>query len=215
MKIHQVGGIGSDSNMYLLVDKTVALIDAGTGRCFGAVKQNLEDLGFKPSDVKLLINTHCHFDHIGGDYDFVKAGCKVAIHESEAELLEKGEQFVTMAQFFDEKLEPIKISRKLRDGDRIELGESILEVIHTPGHTFGSICLFEPKLGALFSGDTVFCGDVGRTDLPTSDTAALVNSIRKLSKLKVRDLYPGHGPTAEGDGSEQIAIALGISQSNW
>ncbi len=215
MKIHQIGGIGSDSNMFLIVDETVALVDAGTGRCFGAVKQNLEDLGFKPGDIKLLINTHCHFDHIGGDYDFVKAGCKVAIHESEAGLLEAGDQFVTMAQFFDEKLEPIKISRKLREGDRIELGKTVLEVIHTPGHTAGGICLFEPKLGALFSGDTVFSGDVGRTDLPTSDTAALINSIKKLGKLKVKDLYPGHGPSSEGDGSEQIAIALGVSQNGW
>ncbi|MFH1821809.1 MAG: MBL fold metallo-hydrolase [Methanobacteriota archaeon] len=211
MEIHQIGGLGFDSNIYLIIDEVVTLIDSGTGKNFKIVKQNLSEFGLKPSDIKLLINTHCHFDHTGGNMDFLKAGCEVAIHESEADLLRRGDRFVTMANFFGEDLEPIEVARELRGGDRVSLGKALLEVIHTPGHTHGGICLHEPNLGALFSGDTVFCGDVGRTDLPTSNGNELTRSLRKLAGLKLESLYPGHGPFAEKDAHEQILAAIEIS----
>jgi len=210
MEIHQIGGLGLDSNIYLIVDEVVTLIDSGTGQNFSRVRQNLSDFGLKPSDIDLLIDTHCHFDHTGGNLDFFKAGCEIAIHESEADLLRRGDKFITMAQFFGENPEPIEVARELREGDRINLGESVLEVIHTPGHTYGSICLHEPNLGILFSGDTVFLGDVGRTDLPTSDVNDLARSLRKLVGLKLRSLYPGHGPSAKENASEQILTAIEI-----
>jgi hydroxyacylglutathione hydrolase len=210
MEIHQIGGLGFDSNIYLILDEIVTLIDSGTGQNFKSVRQNLEKLGLKPSDIKLLINTHCHFDHTGGDHEFLKAGCQIAIHESEAGLLRSGDRFVTMAHFFGENPEPVEVARELRDGDQIRLGKTILEVIHTPGHTRGSICLYEPRLGALFSGDTVFCGDVGRTDLPTGDSHALARSLQRLAGLKLKSLYPGHGPAAEDDAQELIKMAIEI-----
>ncbi len=210
MEIHQIGGMGLDSNIYLIIDKVVTLIDAGTGRNFEAVKQNLGDLGLKPGDIKLLINTHCHYDHTGGDLDFLKGGSEIAIHEFEADLLRKGDRLVTMAHFFGEDLAPLNVARELREGDRISLGDSVLEVIHTPGHTHGGICLYEPSLKALFSGDTVFCGDIGRTDLPTSDGSELANSLHRLAKLKLERLYPGHGPYVEEGAHQQILMAIEI-----
>ncbi|MEM3452754.1 MAG: MBL fold metallo-hydrolase [Candidatus Hadarchaeum sp.] len=206
MMLHQIGGLGYDSNMYLIIDDVVTLIDAGTGQNFKIVRQNLEKLGLKPSDIELLINTHCHFDHTGGDVDFLKAGCEIAIYESEAALLRKGDRHVTMAHFFGVHPEPLEVARELHDGDRIELGSSVLEVIHTPGHTQGSICLYEPRLGALFSGDTVFYGDVGRTDLPTGDYRALAKSLKKLAELRPKSLYPGHGPSAD-DGAHEVILS--------
>jgi glyoxylase-like metal-dependent hydrolase (beta-lactamase superfamily II) len=65
MKIHQIGGVGFDSNIYLIVDKTIALIDAGTGMNFETVKQNLGKFNLTPSNIELVINTHCHYDHVG------------------------------------------------------------------------------------------------------------------------------------------------------
>lgn len=198
MKIHQIGGLGFDSNIYLIVDEVIALVDTGTGQNFEMVKQNLGGLNLKPSDIKLIINTHCHYDHVGGNYDFVRAaGCQVAIHELEAELLRKGDGATTLATGFGENLEPLGAVRRLRDGDKIELGELTLDVLHTPGHTAGSICLYGPKQRILFSGDTVFQDGVGRTDLPTSDAAALRDSIERLLKLDVQNIYPGHGPPVE------------------
>ena len=208
MEIHQIGGFLSDSNIYLIIDRIVTLIDAGTGRNFELVRDNLSKLGLRPGNVRLLINTHCHFDHSGGDMDFVRAGSEVAIHELEAELLRGGDQSITMAQFFGEAPEPIKSVRELHSGERLNLGEAVLEVIHTPGHTHGSVCLFEPRLGIIFSGDTVFQGGVGRTDLPTSSSDDLVCSLQRLAKLKLRSLYPGHGPSVMEDADRQIALAL-------
>lgn len=206
MEIHQIGGIGYDSNMYLIIDEVIALIDAGTGQNFKIVRRNLEQLGLKPSDIKLLINTHCHFDHTGGDLDFLKAGCEIAIYESEADLLRKGDRHVTMAHLFGAHPEPLQVTQELREGSKIELGKSVLEVIHTPGHTQGSICLYEPRLGALFSGDTVFYGDVGRTDLPTGSYRDLAQSLKRLAELKPKSLYPGHGPSAD-DGADELILS--------
>lgn len=206
-EVHNIGGAGFDSNIYLILDDTIALVDAGTGMNFGLVRRKLANFGLRPSDVELVINTHCHFDHAGGDRDFVEAGCEVAIHELEAEPLRRGDRKVTLAEGFNEQLEPIEVARELREGDRIELGELALEVLHTPGHTSGSICLHERERGLLFSGDTVFCGGVGRVDLPTGDGAALLRSLERLTKLEVRRLMPGHGPVAESFADKYIRAA--------
>jgi glyoxylase-like metal-dependent hydrolase (beta-lactamase superfamily II) len=207
--IHHFGGIASDSNIYLIDDDTVTLIDAGSGEFFEDVVKEMARQGFSPKDVDLIVNTHCHFDHAGGDLDFVKASkCEVAIHELEADLMRKGDQVVTCARMFGRKLEPLKIQRELKDGDRLELGETLLEVIHTPGHTAGSISLLDPAKKILFTGDTVFCDGVGRTDLPTGDAKALVLSIKRLAKLDVVQMYPGHGSPLKRDISKRISEAI-------
>jgi len=209
MRIHQIGGIGFDSNIYLIVDEAIALIDAGTGLNFETVKRNLNKFNLKPSDIQLIINTHCHYDHVGGDHDFVEAsGCEVAIHELEAELLRKGDQVITLAGGLGKRLEFLEVARELHEGNRIKLGELTLEVLHTPGHTQGSICLYAREQKVLFSGDTLFCGGVGRVDLPTSDSEALAHSLRKLTKLEVKRLYPGHGPSAEKGARRHMLEAL-------
>jgi glyoxylase-like metal-dependent hydrolase (beta-lactamase superfamily II) len=112
-------------------------------------------------------------------------------------LLRKGDQVITLAAGFGEKLGPMEVVKGLKEGDKIELGELILEVLHTPGHTAGSICLYDPRQRILFSGDAIFCDGVGRTDLPTGDATALRNSIEGLLKLDVQNIYPGHGPSVE------------------
>jgi len=220
MQIHQIGGLGFDSNIYLIIDEVVTLIDAGTGMNFKTVTRNMGNFGLKPSDIKLLINTHCHFDHAGGDRDFVKAaGCEVAIHELEAELLRKGDQIITLAGglFGRRRLEPTEVARELHESDWIDLGEFRLQVLHTPGHTSGSISLFEPKQRLLFTGDTIFSDGIGRVDLPTGDAEALHTSITRLTELKAQKMYPGHGPTVEKNVHEYILkmVKIAFSNSLW
>lgn len=211
MKVYQIGGIGYDSNIYLILEGVVALVDAGTGINFNQVKANLGKLGLSPADIKLLINTHCHFDHTGGDWDFVNAsGCELAIHESEAEALRQGDERLTLTPLFGARPKPLEPDRLLREGDRIKLGEAELVVLHTPGHSAGSICLYEPKEKALFSGDTVFCDGVGRTDLPSGDARALARSIRRLAQLEVERLFPGHGPFKLKQGWKHVKAALSL-----
>jgi len=217
MQIHQIGGLGFDSNIYLIIDEVIALIDAGTGMNFKTVTRNMGKFGLKPSDIELLINTHCHFDHAGGDRDFIKTtGCEVAIHEFEAELLRKGDQIVTLAGglFGRKRLGPIEVTRELHEGDTIDLGELSLQVLHTPGHTAGSISLFEPKQRLLFTGDTIFSDGIGRVDLPTGDAEMLQASIKRLAKLKVQKMYPGHGPSVEKNAHERILKMAEIASSN-
>jgi glyoxylase-like metal-dependent hydrolase (beta-lactamase superfamily II) len=214
MQIYRIGGVGFDSNIYLIDDEIPALVDAGTGMRFRAVRSQIKKLGFGLSDIRLLVNTHCHFDHAGGDRDFVDAsGCEVTIHEFEARLLESGDAAVSCAAMFGEELRPVEVSRALKEGDMLELGELILEVIHTPGHTVGGISLYNSDRRILFSGDTVFCGGVGRTDLPTGDEKALGQSLERLRGLAVEKLYPGHGPAAERDGGKYILEAIELLKS--
>ena len=220
MQIHQIGGLGFDSNIYLIIDEVIALIDAGTGMNFETVTRNMGKFGLKPSDIELLINTHCHFDHIGGDRDFIKAaGCEVAIHEFEAKLLRKDDQIVTLAGglFGRKRLGPIEVTRELHEGDTIDLGELSLQVLHTPGHTAGSISLFEPKQRLLFTGDTIFSDGIGRVDLPTGDAEALHTSITLLTELKAQKMYPGHGPSVEKNAHECILkmVKVAFSNSVW
>ena len=198
MRIHQVGGLGLDSNIYLIADEIVALIDAGTGQHQLEVESNMRELGFGPGDIDLILNTHCHYDHVGGDHAFVRAsGCGVAIHELDGQPLREGDAITTCAVVFGVELEPLEPAQLLREGERIELGELTLEVLHTPGHTRGSVCFYGREQRVLFSGDTVFCGGVGRVDLPTSDGAAMANSLRRLASLEVEELFPGHGPSSK------------------
>jgi len=209
MKIYQIGGCGYDSNTYLIIDEIIALVDTGTGKNFDTVSKNLQKFGLTPADIELIINTHCHYDHVGGDRAFLDAAdCGVAIHELDAEPLQKGDGVVTCAILLSEKLEPVKPTRLLHNGDRIELGSLLLDVIHTPGHTKGSICLYDNVRSLLFSGDTVFCDDIGRVDLPTGDPSAMTNSLKKLTKLKLAQLLPGHGPIVEERADAHIMSAL-------
>ncbi len=209
MEVVFIKGRGYDSNIYLLKDDLNLLIDAGTGKNFDYVKNEIEKSGPKIQDIDILMNTHEHFDHIGGNHRIVEASdCELMASEPTAKMLEEGDQEETLASAFGGKLEPMKVSRVLSEGDKIKLGESTLEILTTPGHSRGDIALYEPEEKSLFSGDTVFQGGIGRTDLPSSDQGQMKKSLQKLSELDVENLYPGHGPIVEGGADKQISRAL-------
>jgi len=146
-------------------------------------------------EILCLINTHGHWDHIADNAEIVRlTSAKVAIHERDARLLEDPKSVVYEIPF---RIEGIKPDIILSDGDVIEVGNLNLKVIHTPGHTLGSICLYEGKEKVLFSGDTLFSGTIGRTDLPGGSFEEIIKSIQ--DKIFVLDddvvVYPGHGPS--------------------
>jgi glyoxylase-like metal-dependent hydrolase (beta-lactamase superfamily II) len=177
----------SDSNIYLL-DKVV--IDSGTGFNFTRLMSMFNAMKIDMGSIEWVINTHGHYDHIGGNGYFLNA--KVAIHELDAPILEKGDEELSFCQFFDGKMHKRQVDRKLRDGDEI----NGLKVIHTPGHSAGSICLYDEKNKILFSGDTVFAQGIGRTDLPGGNEDDMKGSLNKLKGLKIDKLLPGHGEPA-------------------
>ena len=199
MEIHQVGGHPPDCNIYLLLDEKIVLVDAGTGENMELVRGRLSKVGVSVKDIDLLINTHGHYDHAGGDSYFSAGGCPIACHELEVEMIETGDPDLTASGLFGRRMKGARISRKLREGDLIELGRGRLRVLHTPGHTAGSISLFEEKKRVLFCGDLVFEEGVGRTDLPTGNATQLLDSIRRIAKLEPKKIFPGHGPEFGSD----------------
>jgi len=188
-----------DGNAYL-VDESI-LIDVGMDAV--SIIAQLEEY-ISPGELETIILTHCHYDHSGGAGEVASVfGAKIAIHEDDAALL--GSAHASVSSMFGEK-PPSIIPDILLKGGEILGG---LEVIHTPGHTPGSICLYNTDSGILFSGDTVFPdGGFGRTDLYGGNTHKLIESIRKLSLLDVNIMYPGHGDTVMKDANKQIKLAL-------
>ncbi len=142
-------------------------------------------------NVELILLTHCHFDHIcSADKLRSLTGAKILIHKDDAEgLLDENINL-------SEAVSGVKVSfsadKTLLDGEKIMLGKTEIEVIHTPGHTKGSACFLADNV--LLSGDTLFCGSVGRTDLPSGSFSDLMKSMERLKKLdSTLTVYPGHG----------------------
>ncbi len=163
---------------YYLDDKKKILIDAGV---------------FFKKPVDLIIITHCHFDHILflselKNLNNCKVGCGVKEKEAIEKLTEK-----TLLEYSPKDLFPTKIDYGFKEGDIIKSGDFELQVLETPGHTDGSISLFDEKKKILFSGDAWFGKDVvGRWDFPSGSEKESKKTLAKLRKLKPRILCPGH-----------------------
>ena len=175
------------TNCYIFGDsetKEVALIDPGGDA--SAIKRYIEKNDLK---LRYVINTHGHGDHIAANADFAAA---LLIHELDADCLE--DPHLNLSSSFGAGIRCRQANRLLKDGDVITVGGETLEVLHTPGHTAGGICLRHDDI--LFSGDTLFYEGVGRTDLPNSSWEALEDSIKnRLFKLPdACRVLPGHGP---------------------
>lgn len=144
-----------------------------------------------------IVLTHYHYDHIGAVEDIKKKyNCPVYIHKKDAHGLQRAEINYSMEGF----RKPVSIipDKTLSHGDRIQAGSVVLEVIHTPGHTPGSICLRAKDANIIFTGDTIFDDDLGRTDLEGGSPGEMRKSIaNKISKWPDDiTIYPGHGDHA-------------------
>jgi glyoxylase-like metal-dependent hydrolase (beta-lactamase superfamily II) len=152
-------------------------------------------IGESLNRVDSIVYTHGHFDHAGGAAGLIRRFSPVTmIHSADAEILSTAS--VHAAEWGFRIEQPPAADRLLGDGDRIEVGSLTFIVRHTPGHSKGSICI--EGHGLLFSGDTLFAGSVGRTDLPQSSPEAMRASLRNTVVLFDDDLivFPGHGPSS-------------------
>jgi glyoxylase-like metal-dependent hydrolase (beta-lactamase superfamily II) len=183
-------------NTYIISDDTgeCLIVDPG---CQEPEEQDLLLAYFEENHLKpvKIVNTHCHIDHILGTA-FLHDQFKLPflIHPQEKPLLTAS---ITQGEFFGlEVRTPPEPTNFLNEDDSVTFGNSVFEVIHIPGHSPGGIVLLNKDQQCMFTGDVLFQGSIGRTDLPGGDYDSLVSSIRQ--KLLILDpeirVYPGHGP---------------------
>jgi glyoxylase-like metal-dependent hydrolase (beta-lactamase superfamily II) len=197
-----------DANSYLINGKVLVDTGMNTSALIAAIEKNIDI-----KELELIILTHCHFDHTAAAGEIAKkSGARVAIHGEDAPLLK--DDNISAASLFGRRPPAIEPDMLLEDGQRIRVSDDEeLEVIHTPGHTPGCICLYEPGSKSLFSGDTVFPeGSIGRTDFDGGDPSALTASISKLTALDIKTLYPGHGNITSDNVNRQIEMSLRMSR---
>jgi glyoxylase-like metal-dependent hydrolase (beta-lactamase superfamily II) len=197
--IHEVLSVGPlQCNCSVLGDETTReaiVIDPGD-----EVERILEVVRKHHLQVKYILNTHAHFDHVGRCQDLKEAtGAEVWLHRADLPIYETAPR--QAALFADYGVKAIRLATPdgfLTDADGVRVGSLVAEVIHTPGHTPGSLSLHVPgdTRNLLLAGDTLFRDSVGRTDLPGGDAQRLVRSIRDrlLCLDDDTEVWPGHGP---------------------
>jgi glyoxylase-like metal-dependent hydrolase (beta-lactamase superfamily II) len=181
-------------NTYIIYDETkeCVIIDPGCQKSLEKItlKQFIANNGLIP---KALLNTHCHFDHIFGN-NFVCNEYGIELHASEGELANIRRFTVSASLFGISEEQPYPPSHFLENGQVIQFGNSELKVISTPGHSSGSVCFYSETDHFLISGDTLFAGSIGRTDLPGGNYDQIMDSLTKLVALPAETkVYCGHG----------------------
>lgn len=181
------------ANCYIVTDeKSGQAFIVDPGYPDGAALRRAEELGDR---VKYILFTHRHFDHVLGAAAFERATkAPLVIHKFDAEGLcdPSVSMYDLFSDYYEFEQEPVKASVLVEEGDELAFGDGVIRVIHTPGHTRGSVCYAVGDL--LFTGDTLFQGSMGRVDFPTGSVAQMQSSLRLLSGMDGSiTVYSGHG----------------------
>ena len=210
--IFLIQGYGGGSHSYLIRgDYKNVLIDAGLDKNFSNLQNALLTIGIKVRDIDIVINTHEHFDHIGANRYFQDYAL-IAAHRFAAVKIAVEDKFVTMYESGDLNELPLKIHLWLEDKFRFDIGNFVLEVIHTPGHTSGSICIFEFNHKLLFTGDTVFADGTLSYISESGSIGDYINSIGRLGIISVNEVYPGHGAISKKPEEDMQTAILNAEQ---
>ena len=177
-----------ETNCYLIEDEAtgeLAVVDPGD-----VCPELYDEIDRRSGKLSYLLLTHGHYDHIIGAAELCRRyHPQVCACEAELEVLQKG--LYNLSSVHNIRLNSFNVDRLLHDGDIIELGESRIRFIHTPGHTAGSGCYIVDE--HIFSGDTIFCESIGRTDFPTSSFVDMRRSVQRIKELEGDYyIYPGH-----------------------
>ena len=201
------GQIQTCTNTYIVCDertKETMVIDPG-----GEPEKIIELLDILGANLKYIFLTHCHADHIGGINGVKeKKGGKIIISREDAEGLYNPQ--ISLADYINMVIPELEADSRIDDGDLLHIGDIEFKVIATPGHTKGGVSLYCEKERLVFTGDTLFSGTWGRTDLPTGNFAEIIDSItNKLMTLPDETIvYPGHGKTTMIQDEKNIYLEL-------
>ena len=182
------------SNCFIIADdntKEAIIIDPGDepDRIIDVVKGN-------SLNVRYILCTHAHFDHVGAISDIKdETDAKIVVHKDEGEIYEGARD---QAAFWGYELEPLpEPDMFVQEGDKLEVGDLKFEILHTPGHSPGGLCLYSEDEKVVFTGDTLFAGSVGMTDFYGGDMDKLKKSFSRLMSLPPdTKVFPGHGPVS-------------------
>ncbi len=199
--------VGLLTNSYIVCDeesKEAMVIDPG-----GEPEKIAEVLDILGASLKYIFVTHCHADHIGGIAELKKIkGGKILISRPDAEGLYNEE--INLAYYINMEKPELEADSRVDDDDLIHVGNIEFKVIATPGHTKGGLCLYSEKEKLVFTGDTLFSGTWGRTDLPTGSFVEIITSItNRLMTLPDHTIvYPGHGKITMIQDEKNIYLEL-------
>ena len=185
----------NNCNSYLVQGDRTILIDPGHSQFTDQLLKEMKADGFLPDHVDLILTTHCHPDHMEGLETFLNTRAKMAMsQEEERYLLRSGK---ALFELMGKPLPRYRIDFFLKEGE-LRVDREVFEIYQTPGHSPGSLSIYWEARKALFTGDVVFYGGIGRTDLAEGNSKLLLQSIERLSQLDIELLLPGHGEIVVG-----------------
>ena len=180
------------------------LIDTGYRADFDETHRLISELGVSISDVGLIISTHCHCDHIGGNKIIQdRAGCDIALHPVGQYFIETKDDWSTWSRYYSQEADFFRCTRTLEDGDVVSIGPHDFRIIHTPGHASDGIVMYSEKEKVLISSDALWEFDVPTITVRIEGSTAVQSfkeSLEKLAALDVDVVYPGHGAPFEDFG---------------
>ena len=184
------------ANMTLIRGENPLLFDTGHGNDADETRRLLNKAGVPPERVSLVVNTHYHCDHVGGNHLFERCGVPSAAHEVTKATADAIDWTYPTGRWYEFPADPFTITFTLAEGDRLDTGSATLRLLETPGHAQGHLS-FLLESGILIGGDTVFAQDVALIDVFDEGPDALetlLSTLRRLQTLDLRLILPGHGP---------------------
>lgn len=185
------------SHSYMVTGEGLkVLIDPGVAQHLQSLRDALKKVGFSLDDIDLVINTHEHFDHIGAN-KYLQNTALIAAHRYAAAKIVSGDDEVTMCRANGQGVNGYKVQLWMENINLIDAGGWRLKLLHTPGHTSGCVCIYEPRRKVLFSGDTVFARGTVSEISKSGSYGEYLNSLRRLNTMKIDLILPGHGAVSE------------------
>ena len=187
-----------NGNHFVYRSDAPILIDTAYISDFDETEKSITRLGIYLADVSLIISTHTHCDHIGGNHLIQqKSGCDIALHKVGKYFIDSRDDWSTWWRYYNQEAAFFNCTRSLEDGEMITLGPHEFQVIYTPGHASDGIVLYNRREKILISSDTLWQTDMAVMTLRVEGSRALFHmqaSLQKIEKLEVQMVYPGHGP---------------------
>jgi hydroxyacylglutathione hydrolase len=186
-----------NGNHFVYRSDSPVLIDTGYISGFDETEELITRLGVNLPDISLIISTHTHCDHIGGNNRIQqKSGCDIALHKVGKYFMDSRDDWSTWWRYYNQEAEFFKCTRSLEDGEMITLGPHQFQVLYTPGHASDGIVLYNRREKILISADTLWQTDMAAMTLRVEGSRALfhmLESLQKIEALDVQTVYPGHG----------------------